>query len=71
MYQVNHIWTPAQLAFLAAHAELTGPELVAAFRRRFRRWSAGLTGKAIVNRRYVILHAEERREYARQYRQAV
>ena len=54
--QATHQWPQKQLDFLVESDALSGPELCKAFRSKFRKASAELTDKAIINRRYVLLH---------------
>ena len=64
-------WTAKQLQFLIDNAAASQRELLAAFRRRFRTAAArSISDKAIVNRRYYLLHNAERTAYAVAYRAA-
>lgn len=63
MNATTHNWTPKQLEFLRANAELPERDLAAAFRRRWRNVGAEqLADRAIARRRYVLLRADRRRQ---------
>lgn len=66
----RHTWTAAQLAHLRDNDHLSDHDLARSLRHRFGGRVAGITDRAIRNRRYTLLHAVERAEYARAYRAA-